>query len=70
MLVVLKSYIGKNYYITLELVASSENMFWVVSVCPYLENCECGFPEYAKILHEQEIAYATYEEYVKKYCND
>lgn len=65
----IKQHTSKNYYISLETKNEYETIYYEVTVCPLLNESECGHPiknmTYSK--SKKKNAYATFNRYKKAY---
>lgn len=64
-----KSHKNNNYYITLDITEKYGVYCYVVSVCPRINECMCGYPikEMTYPLSEKVKADRSFKRYVKKY---
>ena len=71
MTVTIKSNTNDNYHVSLEMENRYGNDVYIVQVCPCIDDSICGYPEKEMIysIADKKNAYATYNRYMKKYCN-
>ena len=64
-----KKHTNKSFHITMEIDKKNENLFYVVEVCPLINENLCGYPIKKMIysLSEKKKANNTFNRYVKKY---